>query len=610
MELRKKFYLLLLIGVSVFMMLSCSDDNEDVTDGESGTEQVSNPAGDDFYMFVNGEWHDNLTNKEEPQGYISDYEKMLAEMTEEATEYMEDYQTVMQSLEKRDAGDQQANIERVEEIVNEIIGDIKTKEDAYIAIGKCVRMGLVENEFKLYMTYDEQKIRYSIGPSEIDEDKQGDEAMKYNGSRKKTWKNYVKNYPKTRTADKVLEGIIEGLEINPEYYLHVEEFVDETLSTFNGYTLDELVDYIQNSIRISLYPYCFDDVASEVTEGLATTTAEFLECSRDELFAYSIAYQFNELYVTDENKAAVEEYAEELRRAFAKRLENNEWLSKQTKLAALEKLAKMRFFFGGPDEWYETGFPKPEGKLLVDDILEVKASRIRLIEALQDESIMDKTLTIMMFEPDGNGLNTFNAVYYMENNSINIFPQSLFEPDFSLDMEPWNMYGAFFDIGHEITHGFDKEGSKYDGDGLENDWWTPADRAAFLALNEKFSAQISTFEAAPGIMTDGERTNTEDVADLGGFNIAFDAMTEYLKSEGVEGDELEEAQKKFFIRHAKRYCSHYTQEILQELLNDVHSVAKIRVNGIVQHVDKWYDLFNVKEGDNLYLPKEERVVIW
>ena len=172
------------------------------------------------------------------------------------------------------------------------------------------------------------------------------------------------------------------------------------------------------------------------------------------------------------------------------------------------------------------------------------------------------------------------------------------------------MYGAFFDIGHEITHGFDKEGSKYDGDGLENDWWTPADRAKFMALNDKFSAQISTFEAAPGIMTDGERTNTEDVADLGGFNIAFDAMTEYLKSEGVEGHELEEAQKKFFIRHAKRYCSHYTQEILQELLNDVHSVAKIRVNGIVQHVDKWYDLFNVKEGDNLYLPKEERVVIW
>jgi predicted metalloendopeptidase len=161
-----------------------------------------------------------------------------------------------------------------------------------------------------------------------------------------------------------------------------------------------------------------------------------------------------------------------------------------------------------------------------------------------------------------------------------------------------------------MTHGFDKDGSEYDGDGLENDWWTAEDKNKFLALNDMFSTQISTFEAAPGIMTDGERTNTEDVADLGGLNIAFDAMTEHLKKKGVTGDELKEAQKKFFIRHALRLCTNYSAEDLQEMLTDEHSVDKIRVNGIIQHMDSWYDLFNVVEGDALYLPKEERIVIW
>ena len=616
MILRKYFYFVLLLLATLWVMPSCSEENDipgienPEDDNPPVEEHIPNPAGDDFYMFVNGDWFKNLSDTEETQGYIADYEKMLAEMTEEATEYMEEYQTVLQSLEKRDDGDQEANINRVIEIISEITGDIETKQDAYKAIGKCIRMGLVDNLFKLYMVEDEHIIHYTIGPEIIEEGEGEDESEKAYSFHRKPLKKYKIATLKSRAANEVLSGIIEGLEMDPEYFFYVEEFLNETLTLFNGFSVEELVAYLQNSIGESLYPYCIDEAAKQVTKGEINTTAEFIEQFRDELFTYSIAYQFNELYVTEENKAAIKEYAEELRSTFAKRLENNAWLSAQTKQAALDKLAKMRFFFGGPDEWVEAGFPKPEGELLVDDILEVKASRIRIIEAMLDESIMDNTLTFVMFAPNGMGLNIFNAFYYAENNSVNILPQSLFEPDFSLDMEPWDLYGAFFDIAHEITHGFDKEGSKYDGDGFENDWWTAEDKAKFLALNEQFSAQISTFEAAPGIMTDGNRTNTEDVADLGGLNIAFDAMTEHLKNKGVTGDELKEAQKKFFVRHALRYCANYSEEELQALLEDVHSVNKIRVNGIIQHMDSWYELYNVVEGDGLYLPKEERVNIW
>ena len=139
---------------------------------------------------------------------------------------------------------------------------------------------------------------------------------------------------------------------------------------------------------------------------------------------------------------------------------------------------------------------------------------------------------------------------------------------------------------------------------------TAEDKEQFLALADMLSQQISTLEAAPGIMADGELTVDEDMADLGGMNIAFDALTEYLKRNGVTGDELKEAQKRFFEKHAIRQCKHYSEEDLQEQLADEHSVNKIRVNGILQHMDAWYELYDVTESDSLYLPAEERLVIW
>ena len=97
---------------------------------------------------------------------------------------------------------------------------------------------------------------------------------------------------------------------------------------------------------------------------------------------------------------------------------------------------------------------------------------------------------------------------------------------------------------------------------------------------------------------------------MGGLNIAFDALTAYLTKMGVSGDEMKEAQKNFFEHYAYRFHTHYTSETLQEQLQDEHSVDMVRVNGIVQHMDSWYELYNVVEGDALYLPKEERIVIW
>ena len=129
-------------------------------------------------------------------------------------------------------------------------------------------------------------------------------------------------------------------------------------------------------------------------------------------------------------------------------------------------------------------------------------------------------------------------------------------------------------------------------------------------MTSLFAAQISTLEAAPGIYQDGTKTLNENLPDLIGLNIAFDAFNEYLKKNGVTGDALKEAQKDFFEYYTYRYRVNFSQKDFQIHLADVHGVEKIRVNGIVQQIDSWYELYNVVEGDALYLPKEERIVIW
>ena len=608
MKKEKLFNWLFVLSVLVsgLSFASCSDDDDFNDNDTPPVVDVPNPAGDDFYMYVNGEWHENLTDTETTQGYWSDIEAMLSEMTDYAYENMEEYQMVMKSLAQMENGGNEANEQRVEEIIAAILADVETEYDAYVAIGKCIGMGLMDNTLKLYTAYENGKIRYTLGPIDA-EDKL--EEKSYARKRFRHIK-YTKPALMTRGGGELLKGILEGLGMNPEYFVYEKNFVDETFELLASSSLEELTTYIQNNIRVELMPYCRDEYVGQVTAGAITSTAEFLQAMRDDLFNYSISYMFNQLYISEEVKAQFEVYGEELRSVFAKRIENNSWLSVETKAAAQDKLSKMNFFYGGPDEWLAEGFPAPEGELLVDDILELKASRTRMIAAIMDQSLFTESMNYMMFAPGGLSLNLYNAIYIVENNSVNIFPALMMKPEWSEEMDPAEMYATFQVIGHEITHGFDKDGSAVDAYGEENNWWTAEDKEKFLALNDKLSAQISTFEVAPGILTDGERTIAEDVADLGGLNIAFDAMNEFMKESGVTGEALKEAQKRFFKRYAQRLCINYSADELEEMFKDEHSVGKIRVNGMLQHMDAWYNLYNVVEGDSLYLPAEERVLIW
>ena len=618
MMLRKYFYFALVVLASVWLMPSCSEDDvvppvqeeekEDKPSDENGENvHVPNPAGDDFYKFVNGEWHESLTNLSTPQGYDYDIAKMLAAKTSECCKTFEPAILIQESLANLLAGGQDANLQRMEEVIEELLADVETKTDAYQAIGKMIGMGLLDSEVKLYM-YPEEGIMYFavVPPQAVQE---GEEEAEIRSMKHRKVKKLKKYSGRSRSTDDTMEAILEGLGMDPDYFLYDESIVP-FLTKLEESSLDELKELINDAVASELLPFCGDEFVAEISQGAITSTIDLVNAVFEELFKYSLSHHFCQTYLTEELKKQYAEYGDELRSVFAKRIENNAWLSTPTKQAALAKLNAMKFFFGEPDVWYEEGFPVLKGELLVDDILEAKASNKRLVEAVLGKDVRDESFTWGICQPGGLGLNTNQAYYSIDTNAMHMHPVYLMAPEFAEDKKPGEIYASFYVMGHEMTHGFDLDGSKYDGEGQENNWWAAEDRAKFEALNNQVIEQIGTFEVAEGIFSNSSKTVTEDVADMGGLNIAFDALTAYLTKKGVSGDELKEAQKDFFEHHAYRYRTHYTPETLQAQLEDEHSVDMVRVNGIVQHMDSWYELYNVVEGDALYLPKEERIVIW
>ena len=607
MILKKYFYFAFLMLASIWMMPACSD-HDDMPGGENEKEHVSNPAGDDFYMYVNGEWHESLTDLSTPQGYSYDIAKLLVAKTLECYKTYEPAILIQESLANLLAGGQAANLQRVDEVIEELLADVETKTDAYRAIGKMVGMGLIDSEIRLYMYPDEGIMHYAVVPPQQPEEGEEEESEILSMKHRKVKK--LKKYSgRSRSTDDAMNAILEGLGMDADYFLYDESIVP-FLTKLEKSSLDELKELINNAVASELLPFCGDEFVAQATGGAITSTMDMVNTLFEELFKYSLSHHFSQTYLTEELKEQYAEYGEELRSVFAKRIENNAWLSTATKQAALAKLNAMKFFFGEPDVWYEEGFPVLKGELLVDDILEAKASNKRLVEAVLGKNHRDESFTWGICQPGGSCLNKHDAYYSVDTNTMHIHTSFLMAPEYAEDMEPGKVYASFYVMGHEMTHGFDLDGSTYDGEGQKNNWWAAEDRAKFEALNNLVIEQIGTFKVAEGIFANSSKTVTEDVADLGGMNIAFDALTAYLTKKGVSGNELKEAQKDFFEHHAYRYHTYYTPEALQEQLADVHSVDMVRVNGIVQHMDSWYELYNVVEGDALYLPKEKRIIIW
>lgn len=216
-------------------------------------------------------------------------------------------------------------------------------------------------------------------------------------------------------------------------------------------------------------------------------------------------------------------------------------------------------------------------------------------------------------------LRTVNAFYVSVLNSITILPAFMMPPLYATEDHDAVKYATLYVFGHEITHGFDSMGANFDGLGNYRNWWTVQDRMDFEERYQQLIDCYDRLEMMPwdrnyaGKYCPGEQTLTENIADLGGFELARQAFIEKCQREGYYGVELDKQERKFYQAYANIWRAKYLNTFVDYCMftaKDTHAIERERINGVVMNTDRWYELYNVQWGDNLYLRPEKRSHIW
>lgn len=304
------------------------------------------------------------------------------------------------------------------------------------------------------------------------------------------------------------------------------------------------------------------------------------------------------------SKSQMDELVSNIRASFREGIDNLEWMGDETKEEAQYKLAKFNPKIGYPDVW-ETY----EGLQIDRDSLYGTAKSAR--KWGWDDNIGQLGQPI---DRDEWGMTPqrVNAYYNSILNEI-VFPAAILDaPFFDPNADPAVNYGGIGAvIGHEMGHGFDDQGRKSDGDGVQRDWWTEVDAAAYEVRAAKLADQYSGFEPLPGEFLDGRLGLGENIGDLTGVTMAYDAYKKSLN--GVEAPVIDgfTGDQRFFMAWAQVWAIKWREEALsQQIKNGPHSPGEFRANGIVRNIDAWYEAFDVGPDHALYLPPEERVKIW
>ncbi|MCT2559093.1 M13 family metallopeptidase [Tsuneonella sp. YG55] len=302
-------------------------------------------------------------------------------------------------------------------------------------------------------------------------------------------------------------------------------------------------------------------------------------------------------------KERMEDLVSNLKLAMADRIRANEWMGAATKQAALEKLQKMDVMVGYPDKWRDFSGLAVGGSLYDNA---VAATKFNADYALDD---LGKPVDRRKWAMNPQTVNAYNGG--LENKMV--FPAGILQPPF---FDPFAdaavNYGAIgVVIGHEISHGFDDQGRKIDADGAVRDWWTAADAARFESEAKVFGDQYAKYEAAPGAFVNPTLTMGENIADLAGVLVAYDAYHKSLGGKeapvigGLTGDQ------RFFLAYAQVWRAKMREDALRnQVTTDPHSPTRFRTIGPLRNVDAWYAAFDVKPGDANYIPPEDRARIW
>ena len=478
------------------------------------------------------------------------------------------------------------------------------KYQDYVAdIFKVLKDPLPQEKAKQIVAFEKNIAKYMLTSEE-----ENNPNLSYNPVTTKELSTLVKNLNLPELLEKVgvhTDGVI-LTEIG--LYKHYDTFINEkNLPLIKDYLRYKLVTLNSNFLTQELNDLTFNFynkylMGQQEQRPMNKRALELINGILGEAFGKL----YVEKYFPEKAKDQMLTLIDYLKKSFAQHIKNVTWMGDTTKEKAMEKLHKFSVKVGYPDKWedYSKLTMNPEVSLF-ENITQVGEWAFqKALDKVGKE--VDKTKWVLPPQ-------TVNAYYDPTSNEI-VFPAGILQPPFfSFEADPAVNFGGIGGvIGHEMTHGFDVSGAEFDADGNLQNWWTPADKENFDKVTKALAAQFDKYEPVKGVFVNGTFTNGENIADLGGVNIAFDALQMYLKDHGAVADISGFNQdQRFFLSWATVWRTLSTDQYMtNQVKTDPHTPGYFRAFAPLTNVDSWYKAFDVKEGDKLYRKPEDRVKIW
>lgn len=388
--------------------------------------------------------------------------------------------------------------------------------------------------------------------------------------------------------------------------------VDKLLSVLNA---DDLRAIMEWDAILSAASYLSDDIQAanfeffgKVMRGRQEDYPRWKRATNqvESQMGEALGKMYCERYFPASSKKRMEQLVKNLQIALGERIKAQDWMSDETKQAALDKLASFYVKIGYPNAWKDLS-------TLNIDPAKSYYENVQACREFWDKFYIEKNAGKPVDREEWFMTpQTVNAYYNPTTNEI-CFPAGILQyPFFDPKSDDAFNYGAIgVVIGHEMTHGFDDQGRHYDKEGNMTDWWTESDGKNFVERTSKYADFFSKIKVLPDLNANGELTLGENLADHGGLQVAYTAYKNATKNKPLKAKDGFTADQRFFLAYSGVWAANITEaEIRNRTKSDPHSLGKWRVNGALPHINAWYEAFNVKEGDKMFIPESERLQLW
>lgn len=409
----------------------------------------------------------------------------------------------------------------------------------------------------------------------------------------------------------LLNGVpaFESISVNqPEPIHEVEKILaEESIEDLKAYLYFKIVDDAANSLSdrfraasFNFYNHTMGGAEQDRPRWKRAVSAV------EGALGMAVGRMYVEKYFPESSKQRMLQLVKNLQTALGQRIDMQAWMSDETKKMAHEKLSSFYVKIGYPDTWMDYS------ALEINDSLSYYENMVNATIFMSNYYVQKRVnkktdRTEWLMTPQ-----TINAYYNPTTNEI-CFPAGILQPPFfNAEADDACNYGAIgVVIGHEMTHGFDDQGSQFDKDGNLRNWWTDADKANFEQRTKGMADFFSKIEVLPGMYANGQLTLGENIADHGGLNIAYLALQNAMKENSLATKDGFTPEQRFFLSYGLIWANNIREAMLRQLNKvDPHSPGRWRVNGALPHIDAWYKAFNITKKDPLFVPKKQRVDVW